>query len=133
MQHTFGLIVPGAVITSFLNSSVTIRLCGSLPELGLWSIDHAPRLTLLTKAFHRPVQLLNEPRFYRVDINLPGDTNEFTYKYVINDDLWEGKNDESRRWLRNDCKNLVDQVYYTPIDYWIDVKASGMNEYLYLL
>ena len=124
MQYTFGLIVPGAIITSILNSTPIIRLCGSLPELGSWSIDKAPQLTLLTKELYRSKRLLNEPRFYRIDVNISKDVKEFDYKYVIND-LWEGKPGENRVWLRDDCKNLVDGVYYTPIDYWIDVKTGG--------
>jgi hypothetical protein len=125
MQYTFGLIVPGAIITSILNSTPIIRICGSLPELGSWIIDKAPQLNLLTKEFYRPIKLTTEPRFYRVDINISKDIKEFDYKYVINDKIWEGKQGENRVWLRDDCANLVDQVYYTPIDYWIDVYSGG--------
>ncbi|CAF4632956.1 unnamed protein product [Rotaria sp. Silwood1] len=128
MQYTFGLIVPGALITAILNSTAVIRLCGSLPELGSWSIEKAPQLNLLTKEFYRPVKLSNEPRFYRLDINLSSDIKEFDYKYVLNDEIWEGKREETRVWLRDDVKNLVDQIYYTPIDYWIDVKTGATDE-----
>ncbi|CAF1617530.1 unnamed protein product [Adineta ricciae] len=127
MHYTFGLIVPGAIITSILNSTPIIRLCGSLPELGSWSVDKAPQLNLLTKELYRSKRLLNEPRFYRIDVNISKDVKEFDYKYVIND-VWEGKPGENRVWLRDDCKNLVDGVYYTPIDYWIDVKTGATNE-----
>ncbi len=50
---------------------------------------------------------------------------------MINDHIWEGKPKENRVWFRDDCKNLVDQIYYTPIDYWIDVQSGGkqMNFY----
>ena len=128
MHFTFGLIVPGAVITSLLNSTAIIRLCGSIPELGSWSVEKAPQMTLLTKEFYRAVQLHNEPRFYRLDLNVSRDIKEFDYKYVINDKMWEGKREENRVWLRDDCKNLADQVYYTPIDYWIDVYTGGKQE-----
>ncbi len=125
MQFTFGLIVPGAVITSILNSTAIIRLCGSIPELGSWSVDKAPEMTLLTKEFYRPIKLSTEPRFYRLDLNISRDIKEFDYKYVINNHIWEGKHDENRVWFRDDCKNLVDQIYYSPIDYWIDVYTGG--------
>lgn len=125
MQFSFGLIVPGALITSILNSAPIIRLCGSLPELGSWSIDRAPQLSLQTKEFYTKQKLTNEPRFYRVDVNISREVKEFDYKYVINDKVWEGKRGENRVWLRDDCKNLVDEVYYTPIDYWIDVNTGG--------
>ncbi|CAF1307928.1 unnamed protein product [Adineta steineri] len=128
MQYTFGLIVPGAIITSILNSTPIIRLCGSLPELGSWSIDKAPQLNLLTKELYRPIHLSNEPRFYRLDINISKDVKEFDYKYVINDVMWEGKRQENRVWFRDDCKNLVDGIYYTPIDYWIDVDTGATDE-----
>lgn len=133
MQYSFGLIVPGALITSILNSTPIIRLCGSIPELGSWTIEKAPQLHLLTKEFYRTTPLRNEPRFYRVDLNISRDLKEFDYKYVINDHIWEGKPDENRVWLRDDCKNLVDQVYYTPIDYWIDTDTGGMTVYFFLL
>ena len=125
MQFTFGLIVPGAVITSLLNSTAIIRLCGSIPELGSWSVEKAPQMTLLTKELYRAVQLHGEPRFYQLDVNVSREIKEFDYKYVINDNIWEGKREENRVWLRDDCSNLVDQVYYTPIDYWIDVYTGG--------
>jgi len=125
MQYTFGLIVPGVIITSSRNSTPIVRLCGSLPELGSWSIDKASQLNLLTKEFYRPVKLSNEPRFYRVDINISKDVKKFDYKYVINDNIWEGKPRKNRVWLRDDCMNLVDDIYYTPIDYWIDVNTGG--------
>lgn len=125
MQFTFGLIIPGNLITSLLNITPIIRLCGSLPELGAWCIQKAPKLELLTKEFYHNVSLLNEPRFYRLDVDLPPHTNEFDYKYVLNDEIWEGKYGQNRVWLRDDCKNLVDQVYYTPIDYWFDVHTGG--------
>jgi hypothetical protein len=125
MQYTFGLIVPGAIINSILNSSTIIRLCGSIPELGSWSVDKAPQLNLLTKEFYYPIKLSNEPCFFRLDINISRDIKEFEYKYVLNDNLWEGKPGKNRVWLRDDCKNLVDQIYYTPIDYWIAVQTGG--------
>ena len=125
MQFTFGLIVPGALITSILNSNAIIRLCGSIPELGSWSVDKAPQMISLTKELYRPVTLSAEPRFYRLDINVSRDIKEFDYKYVINDQIWEGKMGENRVWLRDDCKNLIDQIYYTPIDYWVDTQTGG--------
>jgi hypothetical protein len=125
MQFTFGLIVPGALITSILNPSAIIRICGSIPELGSWSVDKAPQMTSFTKELYRPIALSTEPRFYRLDINVSRDIKEFDYKYVINDHIWEGKQGENRVWLRDDCKNLVDQIYYTPIDYWIDSHTGG--------
>lgn len=125
MHYTFGLIVPGAIITSILHSTPFIRLCGNIPELGSWSVDKAPQLTLTTKEFYQPIKLENEPRFYRLDLNISRDIKEFDYKYVINDQLWEGKPGENRVWLRDDCKNLVDQTYYTPIDYWVDTNTGG--------
>ncbi len=133
MQYTFGLIVPGALITTLLHSVPIIRICGSIPEFGSWSIEKAPQLNLLTKEFYRTKQLSNEPRFYRLDINISRNIKEFDYKYVINDKIWEGKPGENRVWLRDDCKNLVDQVYYTPVDYWIDVDTGGKkNSYFFL-
>jgi hypothetical protein len=132
MQYTFGLIVPGAIITSILNSTPIIRLCGSLPELGSWSIEKAPQLNLLTKEFYHHKKLLNEPRFYRLDVNISKDIKEFDYKYVINDKIWEGRPGENRVWLRDDCKNLVGQIYYSPIDYWIDVDTGGIRKNIYL-
>jgi hypothetical protein len=128
MQYTFGLIVPGAIITAISNSTPIIRLCGSIPELGSWSVDKAPQLNLLTKEFYRPIQLFHEPRFYRLDINMSRDIKEFDYKYIINDQIWEGKPNKNRAWIRDDSKNLVDQIYYTPIDYWIDVQTGGKGK-----
>ena len=127
MQHTFGVVIPGSLITSLEDSDAVIRLCGNLPELGSWSVDKAPCMTLRTKDFYRSVRLLREPRFYRVDIQLANNVTEFSYKYLINDQTWEGMENESRQWRRDESKNVVDGVYYTPIDYWIDAKSRGKN------
>ena len=127
MQHAFGIVIPGSLITSLVDSVAIVRLCGNLPELGSWSADKAPRMELRTKDFARSVRLLHEPRFYRLDIQLPPNVSEFSYKYLIGDQTWEGNADESRQWRRDESQNVVDGVYYTTIDYWIDVKSSGRS------
>ena len=128
MQYSFGIIIPGSIITKlFGRSTPIVRMCGSLPELGAWSIDRAPCLTLRTKEFYPSIDLINEPRFFRLDIQLPKDIQEFSYKYLINDQIWEGHENESRQWKRDENKRLVDQIYYTPIDYWIESKSNGRS------
>ena len=127
MQYSFGVIVPGAVVSALGQTPVLVRLCGSLPELGSWTVESAPRLTLRTQEFYEHVALVNEPRFYRVDIQLPSDLAEFQYKYVINDDLWEGNKTDSRRWTRDNATNLGDDVYYTPIDSWIKANCTSKS------
>jgi hypothetical protein len=133
MQHTFGLTIPGVLVTSSLDSMVRVRLCGSLPELGSWSIDKAPCLTLQTKSFDRCISLAHEPRFYRLDIQLSTDIDEFQYKYILNDQLWESKENEPRQWTRNQAKYVVNDVYYTPIDYWIDANNISNREVMFAL
>ena len=128
MQHTFGLIIPGSIINSIVHSNLVVRLCGSLPELGSWSVEKAPKLDLLTKEFYRSVKLFNEPHFYRLNIHLSKTIHEFHYKYILNDEIWEGKNETFRLWSRNTSKYLVNGIYYTPIDYWADVETGGKNE-----
>ena len=125
MQYTFGVIIPGSIITALLGKAApTVRMCGSLPELGAGSVERAPCLTLRNKEFYAPIDLINEPRFYRLDIQLPADLQEFSYKYYINEHYGEGHENELRQWKRDEEKRLVDQVCYTPIDYWIDIKSS---------
>lgn len=126
MQHTFGVIIPGSIITKLLGKNAPIvRMCGNLAELGDGSIDRAPCLTLRTKTFDSSIHLINEPRFYRLDIQLPKDIQEFNYKYLINDQLWEGHENEFRQWKRDENKRLVDEICYTPVDYWIEIKSNG--------
>ena len=124
MQHSFGLIIRRGLVASSDSPSVMVRLCANLPELGAWNIDRSPCLTVRSTQFQHSEQLLNEPCFYQLDIQLPSTIHEFDYKYVVNDKIWEGRSNENRKWIRNNEKNLADGVYYTPIDHWLDVETG---------
>ncbi|CAF1197048.1 unnamed protein product [Didymodactylos carnosus] len=120
MKYLFGVVIPGLLVKKLDKDFV--YLCGSIKELGQWTLKNCPKMSEQKQCPQQTI-LHNEPKFFQVELDLPSMIRKFDYKYVVHSqddgELWEGKINVNRSWIMNE-ENIIDEEYYTPLDYWIE-------------